>query len=324
MSAETKIEIGLNAAIVAMVDNSPAILRTKSGAASDTDALPYGRFDPLVHRTMEEGLRELAEAQTGLRPGYVEQLYTFGDRGRMPEKGDANPHVVSVGYLALTRLNEPAEPLQDGKPVGWRNWYDYMPWEDWRAGRPDLLDETIIPALSHWAERNGLAARAVRGLDPASRIRIAFGLEDSRWDDELVLERYELMYSAGLVEEAVSDGRAAATAVGRKLGVNMVLDHRRILATAIARLRGKLKYRPVIFELLAETFTLTDLQQTVESIFGRPVHKQNFRRLVEKAELVEPTGASRHSTGGRPAALFRFRSEILKERPVAGLRMGRS
>src|SRR5262249_46371829 len=64
---------------------------------------------------------------------------------------------------------------------------------------------------------------------------------------------------------------------------------RRILATAIARLRAKLKYRPVIFELMAREFTLTELQRTVEAISGRHLHKQNFRRLVETAALVEPT-----------------------------------
>jgi hypothetical protein len=103
----------------------------------------------------------------------------------------------------------------------------------------------------------------------------------------------------------------------------MRFDHRRILATAIARLRAKLKYRPVVFELLPEEFTLTELQTTVESIFGRGVHKQNFRRLVEKAQMVEPTGATTHETGGRPAALFRFRREVLEERPAPGLKVGR-
>ncbi len=69
-----------------------------------------------------------------------------------------------------------------------------------------------------------------------------------------------------------------------------MFDHRRILATALSRLRGKLKYRPVVFELLPPTFTLTTLQRTVESISGRHLHKQNFRRVVENAALVEPTG----------------------------------
>jgi len=324
MPDNTQMEIGLNAAIVAIVEGNPLILRVMKKKGAAPDALPYGRFDPFEHRTMEEGLRVLAEAQTGLRPGYVEQLYTFGDRGRMPVAGEATPHVVSVGYLALARFNSDQPNQYPTGEAGWRNWYEFFPWEDWRVDRPKVLDEVIIPSLLEWAAQPARVNRIIRGLDPLSRIRISFGLEEAPWQDELVLERYEMMYAAGLVFEAVADGRMASTNTSTVLGASMVHDHRRILATAIARLRGKLKYRPVIFELMPETFTLTDLQQTVECIFGRAVHKQNFRRLVENAELVESTGASQHSTGGRPAALFRFRSEILKERPAAGLKVGRS
>ena len=100
-----------------------------------------------------------------------------------------------------------------------------------------------------------------------------------------------------------------------------VLDHRRILATALGRLRGKLKYRPVVFELLPPEFTLYDLQQTVEAISGTLLHKQNFRRLVEKGRLVEGTGNVSTETGGRPARLYRFRREVVLERPAPGLRV---
>ena len=89
----------------------------------------------------------------------------------------------------------------------------------------------------------------------------------------------------------------------------MQLDHRRIVATALGRLRGKLKYRPVVFELLPPTFTLLQLQRLVEALSGVRLHKQNFRRLVEGGGLVEGTGRSRRS-GGRPAELFRFRREV--------------
>ncbi len=315
---EQIIEIGLNAVIVAIVDNTPAILQ----AIGVNDALPYGKFDPSKHRTMEEGLRELAEAQTGVKPGYVEQLYTFGDRGRIPVAGDQSPHVVSVGYLALSRFSADQNSGIKLANEKLRTWYDFFPWEDWRDGRPALLDEIIIPHLLEWAAHPARINRVIRGLDPLSRIRISFGLEESSWDDELVLERYEMMYAAGLLTEAVVDGRLTKENANIIPSTAMVDDHRRILATAIARLRGKLKYRPVIFELMPEVFTLYNLQQTVESIFGRAVHKQNFRRLVESAELVEPTGASERSTGERPAALFRFRSEILRERPAPGLKIG--
>jgi hypothetical protein len=150
-------------------------------------------------------------------------------------------------------------------------------------------------------------------------------MEASNWDEERVLDRYELLYEAGLVEEARRDGREAALA--RKsiapLGEPMRFDHRRILATAIARLRAKLKYRPVVFELMPDEFTLTDLQRSVEAIAGRHLHKQNFRRLVESTALVEPTGDMATATGGRPAARYRFRREVLAERPAPGLRFGR-
>ena len=79
----------------------------------------------------------------------------------------------------------------------------------------------------------------------------------------------------------------------------MMFDHRRILATAIARLRGKMKYRPVVFELMAPQFTLLELQRTVEAISGVRLHKQNFRRLMADQGLVEGTGKWR--AGARPA-----------------------
>ena len=99
----------------------------------------------------------------------------------------------------------------------------------------------------------------------------------------------------------------------------MVLDHRRMLATALGRMRGKIKYRPVVFELLPTTFTLLQLQRVAESLAGVRLHKQNFRRLVERAGLVEGTGRIDPATGGRPAELFRFRREVLRERPAPGV-----
>ena len=99
----------------------------------------------------------------------------------------------------------------------------------------------------------------------------------------------------------------------------MALDHRRILATALGRLRGKLRYRPVVFELLPPTFTLLQLQRVVEALAGVGLHKQNFRRLVETGGLVEGTGRQDLATGGRPAELFRFRRDVLRERPAPGV-----
>mgnify|MGYP000886513423 CR=1 FL=1 len=101
----------------------------------------------------------------------------------------------------------------------------------------------------------------------------------------------------------------------------MQFDHRRILATGMGRLRGKLKYRPVVFEVMDATFTLLDLQRTVEAVSGIRLHKQNFRRLVETGGLVERTGKRTAKAGGRPAEQFRFRREVLRERPAPGVRV---
>lgn len=314
MTAPAEIEIGLNAAIVAINARTPRLLVVGEDGNA-LDALPFGPFDPNRHRTMEMSLRHTVEAQTALELGYIEQLYTFGDRGRHKMPGDQGPHIVSVGYLALTRLDTDGDARLELSGARWRDWYGYLPWEDWRQGRPALLDRVILPALTAWAEGASAASRR-------SRLRLAFGLDDFPFDEEHVLERYELLYEAGLVEEAVQDGRVERCKTGITLGRPMRHDHRRIAATALARLRSKIKYRPVIFELMPPEFTLTELQGTVEAIAGHHVHKQNFRRLVEGAELVEATGSTQAATGGRPAALFRFRRQVLEERPAPGLKVG--
>ena len=325
MSPARAVEIGLNAAIIAIVENGPAILRIPGGE-DGLDGLPFGPFNPVRHRTMELGLRQWVQEQTGLKLGYVEQLYTFGDRGRHRQAGDNELHVVSVGYLALTRLKDDHEVKLQRSGASWKDCYHYLPWEDWRGGRPAVIDEFILPKLEAWiAERDTKNLAGLQAVDPRgrNRVRIAFGLDGMPWDEERVLDRYELIYSAGMVEEAVADGRVEAVRGKHALGNAMLHDHRRILATALSRLRAKLKYRPVIFELMASEFTLLELQQTAESILGRKVHKQNFRRLVESNQLVEPTGRTSTSTGGRPAALFKFRREVMAERPAPGLRLGR-
>jgi hypothetical protein len=275
-------------------------------------------FDPLAHRTFEIGLRSWVQEQTGAPLGYVEQLYTFGDRGRHAQAADRDPHVVSVGYLALTRIGAGEAAIDNAR---FRQWYSFFPWEDRRAGKSPLIDAKILPALTKWAARDPDRLNAY-GLSRTERVRMLFG-DEARFNDETVLDRYQLLYESGLVEEARRDGRASPLIdEAGPLGEPMRHDHRRILATAMGRLRAKMKYRPVIFELMPPAFTLTALQRTAEAISGRRLHKQNFRRFVETSAVVEPTGEFSNRTGGRPAAMFRFRREVLQERPAPGLRVG--
>jgi hypothetical protein len=310
------VNIGLSAAIVSVNDEKPTVLAVRHALDTD-DALPFGPFDPLHHRTLESGLRTWVGEQTYLDLGYAEQLYTFGDRGRHLVARGEGPRVVSVGYLALTRQGGALK----APDTFWRNWYDYFPWEDWRAKPPAIIAQTIAPALRTFVKSAPDAQLAERRRE---RVRLCFGLDGLGWDEEKVLERYELLYEAGLVPEATRDGRAPeqSGSIAGTLGASMMFDHRRILATAIARLRGKMKYRPVVFELMSPTFTLLELQRTVEAISGIRLHKQNFRRLVEGQGLVEGTGKLSATSRGRPAELFRFRREVVRERPAPGLRLG--
>lgn len=305
MSSKETVSIGLSAAIVAVEADRPSVLVVAHEGSED--ALPFGPFDPAHHRTLESGLRKWVGEQTKLDLGYTEQLYTFGDKGRHLSLG-AGGRVVSVGYLALTRMVSEAPDTQ------WRGWYHYFPWEDWRDSKPAMIETTILPTLKKFVKD---APDAEVGELRRERINVCFG---EGWDEERVLERYELLYEAGLVEEFYRDSGKPSKGAG--LGTPMLFDHRRILATAIARLRGKLKYRPVVFELMAPTFTLLELQRVVEALAGLRLHKQNFRRLVAEQGLVEGTGKFSAPARGRPAELFRFRREVLRERPAPGMRLG--
>jgi len=173
----------------------------------------------------------------------------------------------------------------------------------------------LTPRLKAWAKS---APTTALQRQRWQRVAITFGLDSRAWNEEMVLQRYELLYEAALIAEAVRDnGKPASIVPGRP----MTADHRRILATGIARLRAKIKYRPVVFELMPAEFTLLQLQRCVEALAGRLVHKQNFRRLMEQQELVEETGAMTSDTVGRPAKLFRFRHAVQAERAVAGTKL---
>lgn len=296
--------VELVAVILAVPGGVPQV-RTL-GAPTGVPALPSGPLQA-EHQSLQYGLRSWVERQTGHPLGYVEQLYTFADR----ERAGATERVVSVSYLGLTRVeaDEAAEP-------GWRDWYEIFPWEDRRDPTTDVLYDDLQVRLAAWADRSSTAAPAMTAARRA-RIERAFGFGGSPWAPENCLQRYELLWEAALLPESPTGGELNEPVQGQR----MLGDHRRILATGIARLRVKLQYRPVVFELMPEAFTLGMLQLTVEALAGTRVHKQNFRRLVEQQQLVEPTGTSTAGTGGRPARLYRFRREVLADRQAAGTKL---
>lgn len=318
------LKVGLSAVIVAAINGGAHVLATRGAHRNGLDGLPFGAFDPDGHRTFEIGLRDWVTAQTGFDLGYVEQLYTFGDKGReLPtarlENVSSQSRIISVGYLALT---PEATEIGGAFDAVWRDWYRYFPWEDRRDGKPENITEVLTDTLKTWSESAPTASDRIHRW---TRACLAFGLDGRAWVEERVLERYELLYGARIVPESWRDRgeNVPADLTERITGVQMRSDHRRILATGMSRLRGKIKYRPVVFELMGETFTLSALQETVEGILGLSLHKQNFRRALDKTHFVEGTGQLETATGGRPAELFRFRREILAEKAALGVQTPR-
>lgn len=310
---KTDTYVDLLGVIVAVTDEVPRVLVVDS---DDEIALPNGPFVPGEHASLEDGFRQLIEAQAGLDLYYIEQLYTFGNRFRTVDEISGGPRTLSVAYVALTREDE--VPL---KGTRWADWYEFLPWEDWRNGRPGELDAVIAPGLTEWCSK-ARAQTARRNRE--ERINVTFGTAGAtEMDAVLTLERLELLYDAGIMAEAGRDKRAINEESGApppdSIGTSMASDHRRVLATALGRIRGKLAYRPVVFELLPGEFTLLQLQQVAEALSGTHLHKQNFRRLVMHADLVEPIGRTTAIGRGRPAELFRFRREVLGEKLTVGL-----
>jgi hypothetical protein len=302
--SEARIDVELIAVLAAVIDGEPRVLTLDGGRALPSGPLEYRA------RSLQASLRERVRAQTGLATGYLEQLYTFADRDRSGTAADNQ--IISISYLGLTRV-DPASRLPSGGdvsgPVGWRCWYDYFPWEDHREGRPESLCR-LVGDLNCWAES---AHTPVLQDERRRRIVASFGAADLPWKDEAVLQRYELLHEAGLVAESGHTERG--------FGLPMLSDHRRILATGIARLRAKIRYRPVVFELMPDSFTLLQLQRSVEALAGVVLHKQNFRRLIEQQDLVEETGEIDAGAGGRPAKLFRFRHAVVEERAFSGSKL---
>jgi hypothetical protein len=284
-----RVSTELVAVIVSMSGDQPVVLTTADGLR-----LPSGplRSD---HRSLQTGLRAWVEQQTELPLGYVEQLYTFADPGRTV----GEDRTISVSYLGLTRATSARSR--------WRGFYEFFPWEVARQGRDESRAD-LERRLLHWAGTASDASSRERRL----RCAVSFGLEGRPWRPELTLQRYELLYEAGLLPESVP---AAAEPTP---GWPMQDDHRRIAATGIARLRAKIQYRPVVFELMPDSFTLGQLQAVVEALAGQALHKQNFRRLITQQDLVEDTGRTDSRTGGRPAKLYAFRRDVVDERGAAG------
>ena len=190
------------------------LIKRKYPPFADMWAIPGGFVR--VNESLEEAAARELEEETGVTPGYMEQLFTFGNPNR-----DPRTRVITVAYFALV----PYDAIQH---------------------RP--------------------------GSDAT----------ETRW------------FSAFDLPE-------------------LAFDHQEILNYGLTRLRYKLEYTSVGFELLPDVFTLSELQKAYEIILGEKLDKRNFRRKILSASILEETGKKKKEAEGRPAKLYRYRQDAVAE-----------
>ncbi|MUG77174.1 NUDIX hydrolase [Commensalibacter melissae] len=289
----------LIAVLVSIIDYMPYVMTIHKGST-----LPSGSFEP-GHQSLQAGLRAWIHQQTRYPVGFLEQLYTFADQDRIYNQPQVR--TISISYLGLVRhqnfsLNE----------TEWHGWYEYFPWENELKPAVKNIRETMVGALYEWQSRKTEDTEQTK-----RRIEFLFGLNGYAWNEDLILQRYELLYEAGMISEAGNRYLERKDFAGQ----GMFADHRRILATAIARLRAQIKYKALVFELMPTEFTLLQLQKTIERIIGRSLHKSNFRRMIEQQNLIEETGHITDQYRGRPAKLFRYQKSIVDARAMSGSKL---
>jgi 8-oxo-dGTP diphosphatase len=181
-----------------------------------------------------------------------------------------------------------------------------------------LIRRGIAPFKDKWALPGGFV-RVDETLDDAARRELAeeTGLKDVFLEqlytfgsikrdprERVVSIAYFALVKPSLVTADTDAAEAQWFSVSRI--PPLAFDHADILSTALTRLRGKLTYQPIGFELLPPKFTLTQLQRLYEAVLGTEIDKRNFRKKALSFDLLIPLKEKHQDGAHRPAQLFRF------------------
>lgn len=181
-----------------------------------------------------------------------------------------------------------------------------------------LIERGVPPFLGQWAlpggfvlERETLEEAARRELEEETGLRdvyleqlYTFGDPDRDPRGRTIAVAYYAL-TPPAEPRASTDAATAAWHPAARVP-KLAFDHAKILKTGLQRLRAKLGYSTVGFELLPKQFTLSELQQLYEAILERPLDKRNFRKKVLSLDLLKPEGQKRAAGAHRPARLYSF------------------
>ena len=183
-----------------------------------------------------------------------------------------------------------------------------------------LIQRGVDPFKGMWALPGGfvrvdetLEAAARRELEEETGVRsvfleqlYTFGEIDRDPRERVVsVAYYALTNLLGHAVDARTDASNAAWFALADLP-DLPFDHAAILDTALERLRGKVRYQPIGFELLPDRFTLTQLQRVYEIVLDRDIDKRNFRKKIISMEILKDTGEVEKDVAHRAARLYRF------------------
>ncbi len=228
-------------------------------------ALPGG-FINMDENLEDSALRELKE-ETNLDELYVEQLYTFGDKDR-----DQRTRIVSVSYMALIPENHEGE-LRAGDDASDAQWFK------------------VDFQLNEQTQRLG----SNNGMEIVQSYLLTLTAEE---DKELVLNAKLDVINRIQHLNLVKDLQIMEVA-------GIAFDHAKIIGYGLERLKNKVEYTDIVFSLMPETFTLSELQQVYELLLCEKIYTAQFRRKIEP-KLIKLTNQTTEGKGHRPAQHYSY------------------